>query len=778
MTEADRPSSLKPSRAVPAAGDAGSIGRKMRCSINAKILTALLALSLLPLILCIGLLGFGMNDVRVRVKSELLTVAQANIVRLTQNQAAIADAMLDKVEAETRMVAYAARMLLSNPQASQPENGKPDKRAALAFLFAPGVDRGAVKPEVDMIGRLDDAFRMIRADDPTLDAVYYGSQSGVTLQYRGDAEAQEVDLWQIGTEGDYDPRQRPWYIAALWHQGEVWSKYANWGRGQRLFALDPAAVGTIGSKVSAALVRALADKQIQLEEGRSIFVVGTDEWQVQDKNGKHYVLRSEAGWLNVYSVDILTCSLAVAAPDGRPAGVVGLDINMEAISQRIIRTPVETPGYAFLLNEWGELIEQERADMFVPGVGSDLRRKMTAGETGIAFDAASVSWVAYAPIPSIQSANRNRKSYWSLGISMPETEITRLADEIQQTTRIVLQWLVVAFLAITALIVIAAFRMSKGITGPILALDEGARCIGAGNLDHRFEVKSGDEIEALADAFNKMADDLKTYIKNLEVTTAEKERFASELRVAHDIQMSFLKKIFPPFPDRDDLSLYATIEPAREVGGRFVRLLLPGRESSRLLRRRRVGQGRAGRSGDGHDHDAHEARQPATGHHAGPDTPGSECGPGGRQRECHVRDAVRRHPRCVQRRTELLQCRTQPAADPRRRRQLPLPDAARRTGAGRDARGDLHRRQRPSGTGRHDRDLHRRRYRGDEPRARLVFGGTLAANRGGPVRSRRRRNGGRHHRLRQGARGRRAAVGRHHGAGAGAPHAVMTTYSQ
>ena len=64
-----------------------------------------------------------------------------------------------------------------------------------------------------------------------------------------------------------------------------------------------------------------------------------------------------------------------------------------------------------------------------------------------------------------------------------------------------------------------------------------------------------------------MAGDIKTYIKNLTETTAEKERFASELRVAHDIQMSFLKKIFPPFPDRSDFSLYATLVPAREVGG-------------------------------------------------------------------------------------------------------------------------------------------------------------------------------------------------------------------
>lgn len=41
----------------------------------------------------------------------------------------------------------------------------------------------------------------------------------------------------------------------------------------------------------------------------------------------------------------------------------------------------------------------------------------------------------------------------------------------------------------------------------------------------------------------------------------------SELKIAHDIQMSILPKIFPPFPDRQELDLFASIQPAKEVGG-------------------------------------------------------------------------------------------------------------------------------------------------------------------------------------------------------------------
>ena len=75
-------------------------------------------------------------------------------------------------------------------------------------------------------------------------------------------------------------------------------------------------------------------------------------------------------------------------------------------------------GYAFLLNERGELIDQEKADMFIPEAGGDIRSKMIAGDTGVEYDVDSANYVAYAPIRSIHSPDG--KSFWSVGISMPE----------------------------------------------------------------------------------------------------------------------------------------------------------------------------------------------------------------------------------------------------------------------------------------------------------------------------------------------------------------------
>lgn len=55
-------------------------------------------------------------------------------------------------------------------------------------------------------------------------------------------------------------------------------------------------------------------------------------------------------------------------------------------------------------------------------------------------------------------------------------------------------------------------------------------------------------------------------MKNLETTIAAKEKIESELRIAHDIQMSMLPKNFPPFPGHE-IGLYAVLYPARQVGG-------------------------------------------------------------------------------------------------------------------------------------------------------------------------------------------------------------------
>ena len=85
----------------------------------------------------------------------------------------------------------------------------------------------------------------------------------------------------------------------------------------------------------------------------------------------------------------------------------------------------------------------------------------------------------------------------------------------------------------------------------------------------QLKIRTGDEIETLAGAMKKMERDINDYILNLARITAEKERIGAELSIATEIQASMLPRIFPPFPERRDLNIYASMNPAREVGGDF-----------------------------------------------------------------------------------------------------------------------------------------------------------------------------------------------------------------
>ena len=85
----------------------------------------------------------------------------------------------------------------------------------------------------------------------------------------------------------------------------------------------------------------------------------------------------------------------------------------------------------------------------------------------------------------------------------------------------------------------------------------------------RSDLKEDDEIASLAYRFSKMIEELEVYMKDLQAVTAEKERIGAELNIATQIQADMLPRIFPPFPESPEVDLYATMTPAKEVGGDF-----------------------------------------------------------------------------------------------------------------------------------------------------------------------------------------------------------------
>lgn len=83
------------------------------------------------------------------------------------------------------------------------------------------------------------------------------------------------------------------------------------------------------------------------------------------------------------------------------------------------------------------------------------------------------------------------------------------------------------------------------------------------------KIRTGDEIQTLSETLLKMEMDINHYIDNLTRVTAEKERISAELNVATQIQADMLPRIFPAFPGRQEFDIFATMNPAKEVGGDF-----------------------------------------------------------------------------------------------------------------------------------------------------------------------------------------------------------------
>jgi len=256
--------------------------------------------------------------------------------------------------------------------------------------------------------------------------------------------------------------------------------------------------------------------------------------------------------------------------DGRRRikGIVTADISLSWLQEMLSEIKIEKSGYAFLITKSGTIVTHPQADLIMNetlfSVAEamqdsrlrDIGRDMIQGHSDFvslqAFAHPKPCWMAYAPLAS---------NGWSLGVLFPKDELTA---DIQRLTRVVLA----LCLGGIALMTLSIIFIARSITRPLTALAEMTGEIAKGNLDASLpEQRSGDEVGKLTTSFNAMQRALKKHIADLTEATAARERIESELQIAHDIQMGILPKTFPAFPHRAEFDLYATILPAKEVGG-------------------------------------------------------------------------------------------------------------------------------------------------------------------------------------------------------------------
>ncbi|MBR5090116.1 MAG: SpoIIE family protein phosphatase [Ruminiclostridium sp.] len=256
----------------------------------------------------------------------------------------------------------------------------------------------------------------------------------------------------------------------------------------------------------------------------------------------------------------ITCVCPLHDKKGNICGIIGVDILINDLYSEIIDLDLGEGTKVLVADENNDLISPDEE---VSGTdmteGRDIDRsyieRASSYPSGIIAKEGRI-----LAFDTIESAG------WKVFVSIPQSSVLELANTINQDIVTSIIMFIVFFLIIMTVVVLGIYALSGTITKPIIDLKKDVGEITGGNLDHRAKIKDNDEIGDLAESFNEMASSLKEHIDTITQVTAVKERMTAELKVATKIQADMLPK---NFPKRDDIELFASMTPAREMGGDF-----------------------------------------------------------------------------------------------------------------------------------------------------------------------------------------------------------------
>ena len=313
-----------------------------------------------------------------------------------------------------------------------------------------------------------------------------------------------------------------------------------------------------------------------------------------------YVQAAEAGELIYTGVEIDAYTdqtmLECAAPvyhNGELVAVVAADIYLTSIRDYVERS-TSNGGFLCVVNNHGQVLfspEQEGTfrvqhsgsaiDLRESGNG-ELARFVTealGGYTGLAQVSVDGKdyYMAGAPMTTVG---------WAV-LSVVDKEVTQqpttallgrydqINDEAlalyQQAAGHSAQTTAIMTAAVVLLALVGALVLAGRTVKPLELMTKRINALRDG--DTVFEMdkayRTNDEIEILAESFAMLSKRTRDYIQKITVITAEKERIGTELALATRIQADMLPNIFPAFPERPDFDIYASMTPAKEVGGDF-----------------------------------------------------------------------------------------------------------------------------------------------------------------------------------------------------------------
>ena len=253
--------------------------------------------------------------------------------------------------------------------------------------------------------------------------------------------------------------------------------------------------------------------------------------------------------------------------NGEFIGVVSLDISLKWLSETISTVKPYPNAYAFLLSRGGSyLVHPDPRKLFyesfftpalVDALSPEeirLGKDMLDWKEGIRrMDVnGKPSFVIFKPIMT---------TGWSLAIVCPEADIFGGFRRLRNT-------LLLSIILGLALMFLVMYIIIRRQIKPLSRLASHAETLASGNLDVELpHMDRTDEVGVLNRAFRYMQVSLRKYIDELTTATAKRERIEGELQIARNIQMGMVPRKFPAFPDRKDIDLFASMSPAKEVGG-------------------------------------------------------------------------------------------------------------------------------------------------------------------------------------------------------------------
>ena len=288
--------------------------------------------------------------------------------------------------------------------------------------------------------------------------------------------------------------------------------------------------------------------------------------------------------------------LVCAAPvyhDGELVAVVGADIFLTSISD-YVESKASEGSFICVVNEKGQMLfspqQQGIFKAMVSAEAQDLRRldnealaafidqalrentglqQITAGGVEYYMSGAPLPTVGWAVLSVVEKAVTDQ----------PKTAMLASYDEISENARATYEdgarysarRTALLSAVIILLAIIGALTVGKRIVRPLEQLTKSINGQLRGGAAFAMDdvYRTDDEIEILAEAFASLTKRTQDYIQEIISITAEKKRIGTELALATRIQADMLPNIYPAFPDRPEFDIYATMDPAKEVGGDF-----------------------------------------------------------------------------------------------------------------------------------------------------------------------------------------------------------------